>query len=243
MLLDLAAPINRLAARFLRQPRSPRAPLPDNPCPLAHPLAPLPAWVESDPVVQKYRALLGSLPWADFPERRTDRAFPGPVPDPRAPFAAAFLIKLHEDKRYMSELRTFLLEHPALVYWLGFARILDPTTPYGFNVAQTVPKRRHFSSVLRELPNHALQFLLSATVELLRATLPAEQQSAFGDTIAGDTQALLAWVAENNPKQYIKEGRLDKSRQPKGDADCKLGVKKSRNRAPADADGAEGPTP
>src|SRR5262245_21637966 len=171
MLLDLAAPINRLAARFLRQPRSPRAPLPDTPCPLAHPLAPLPAWVESDPVVQKYRTLLGSLPWADFPERPTSRAFPGPKPEKRAPFAAAFLIKLHEDKRYMSDLRTFLLEHPALVYWLGFARVLDPSALHGFDVEQTVPKRRHFSSVLRSLPNPALQFLLSASVLLLRATL------------------------------------------------------------------------
>jgi hypothetical protein len=73
---------------------------------------------------------------------------------------------------------------------------------------------------------------------LLRATLPSEQQASFGDTIAGDTQALLAWVAENNPKQYIKEGRLDKERQPKGDPDCKLGVKKGRNRQLTDPDQA-----
>jgi hypothetical protein len=60
-------------------------------------------------------ALLGDLPWADFPECPTDRAFPGPAPEKRAPFAAAFLVKLHEDKRYMNDLRTFLVEHPALV--------------------------------------------------------------------------------------------------------------------------------
>ena len=27
----------------------------------------------------------------------------------------------------MSDLRTYLVEHPALVYWLGFARLPDPT--------------------------------------------------------------------------------------------------------------------
>ena len=97
--------------------------------------------------------------------------------------------------------------------------------------------------MLRSLPNAALQFLLDATVHLLQATLPPDQQASFGDVIAGDTQALLAWVAENNPKQYIKEGRLDKTRQPKGDPDCKLGVNHRRNHAPHDADGSDPPTP
>src|SRR5262249_33298244 len=131
----------------------------------------------------------------------------GPVPNPSgAPsFAAAFLVKLHEGKRYMSDLRAFLIEPPALVYWLGLARVPDASAPHGFDVAATVPKRRHFSTVLRTLPNPALQFLLDGSIQLLQSTLPPDQQSSFGDTIAGDTQALLAWVKENNPKQYIKE--------------------------------------
>jgi hypothetical protein len=227
---------NRCVAT-VRQILLPDVTPPAVPCPLTAPSAPLPAWVASDPVVQKYRALLGDLPWDQFPERPTDRPWPGPTPDPRAPFVAAFLIKLHEEKRFMGHLRTYLCEHPALVYWLGFPRIPDPTTPYGFDVAATVPTRRQFSTVLRTLPPEAGQFLLTATVHLLRDTLPPEQQATFGDTIAGDTQALLAWVKENNPKQFIREGRLDKTRQPTGDPDCTLGVKKRRNAAPADDDG------
>jgi hypothetical protein len=241
MVLDFTAPFNRLRAALRRNPACPPVP-PDVPCPLIHPDV-LPAWVVDDPVVAKYRTLLGDLPWDQFPDRATDRPWPGPQPEARAPFAAAFLVKLHEDKRFMSDLRTYLIEHPALVYWLGFARVADPTAPHGFAVAATVPKRRHFSTVLRSLPNPALQFLLDATVQSLQATLPPDQQASFGDVIAGDTQALLAWVAENNPKQFIKEGRLDKTRQPRGDKDCKLGVKKSRNTAPADADGSDHPTP
>jgi hypothetical protein len=143
----------------------------------------------------------------------------------------------------MSDLRSFLIKHPALVYWLGFKRVLDPTAPHGFDVAASVPKRRHFGTVLRTLPNPALQFLLSATIDLLRATLRPEQQATFGDTHAGDTQAMLAWVKENNPKQHSKEGRLDKTRQPKGDVDCKLGVKSRPNRAPNDTHDADHPAP
>jgi hypothetical protein len=241
MLLDLTARFKHLRASLpWRQPATPPVP-PDIACPLTHPHAPLPDWVEHDPLVQQYRALLGELPWADFPERPSSRAWPGPQPDPRAPFVAAYLIKLHEGKRYMSDLRRFLMLHPALVYWLGFERVPDPAAPHGFDLAASVPKRRHFSTVLRDLSNDALQFLLSASITLLRDTLPPEQWATFGDAIAGDTQAILAWVKQNNPKQFIKEGRLDKTKQPKGDKDCKLGVKHRRNHAPQDADGAGEP--
>ncbi len=239
MLLDLVAPFKCLRASLKWRQRAcpPPPPPPDILCSLAHPDAPLPALVEQDPLVAQYRTLLGQLPWQQFPERSTDRPWPGPKPEKRAPFVAAYLIKLHEDKRYMSELRRFLINHPALVYYLGFERVPDPAAPHGFDVAATVPKRRHFSTVLRDLPNDALQFLLSASIHLLKATLPPEQQATFGDTIAGDTQAILAWVKENNPKQFIKEGRLDQTKQPNGDKDCKRGVKHRRNHAPADADG------
>lgn len=105
------------------------------------------------------------------------------------------------------------------------------------------PDRRQLSRVLRTLPNEGLQWLLSASVDVLQLRLPPEQRALFGDTVAGDTQALLAWVRENNPKQSIQEGRLDKNRQPKADPDCKLGVKKARNTAPADTDGDDPPAP
>ena len=241
MIAVLAPAFNRLQATLTRRPAPLLAPCPlDAPFPLAHPDHPLPAWVAADPLVAKYRALLGDLPWHQFPERPTDRPWPGPQPDPRAPFVAAFLVKLHEGKRYMSDLRTYLVEHPALVYLLGFPRQPDPTAPHGFDVAATVPDRRQLSRVLRTLPNAALQFLLTASVDLLRASLPAEQQPTFGALIAGDTQAILAWVKENNPKQSIKEGRLDKTKQPVGDPDCKLGVKSRANTSPVEE---EPPTP
>jgi hypothetical protein len=126
MLAQFTAPFNWLSVALRPKPVCSPAPEPDVACPLTHPDLPLPAWVAHDPVVAKYRTLLGTLPWHDFPERTTSRPWPGPAPDPRAPFVAAFLIKLHEHKRFMSDLHAFLVEHPALVYWLGFERVPDP---------------------------------------------------------------------------------------------------------------------
>jgi hypothetical protein len=54
--------------------------------------------------------------------------------------------------------------------------------------------------------------------------------SAFAQTVSFDTKHILAWVRENNPKEFIKEGRFDKQRQPAGDPDCKVGCKRQRNQ-------------
>jgi hypothetical protein len=45
-----------------------------------------------------------------------------------------------------------------------------------------------------------------------------------------DTKHILAWVKENNPKAYLEGRRYDKTQQPAGDPDCKLGCKRKRNQ-------------
>lgn len=233
--------------RFGSPPSPARADLVAGPrrIPLAVSADQLPAWVLACPVARKYHTLLHPLAWATFPERPTDRPWPGPPPAPRAPFAAAILVKLHEQKVHMSHLRTFLIEHPALVWLLGFPLVLDPTTPLGFDVEATVPTRRQFNRVLRTLSQEALQFLLTSGVHAIRESLSPAHQDAFGQVIAGDTKHIIAWVKENNPKCFI-EHRFDKTRQPVGDPDCKLGVKKKHNTtASADQglDAGDYPTP
>lgn len=191
----------------------------------------LPEFVRACPVAMKYLRLLGPLDWAHFPERGGGRAWPGSPPQPRAPYVAAYLVKLHEQKRYMSQLRAFLVEHPALVWVLGFKLEANATSPYGFAVEASVPSRKQLGRVLRTLPNEAAQFLLSSTVQLLKAELPVDCQ--FGQAVSLDTRLILAWVKENNPKAYVREhDRLTKDRQPKGDCDCKLGCKKRHNPSP-----------
>ena len=87
---------------------------------LARPDAVLPPFVADCPLAQKYRTLLGALDWANFPERETQHPWPGFPPLPRAPFVAAYLIKLDQRLRYMSDLRHFLVQHPALIWLAGF---------------------------------------------------------------------------------------------------------------------------
>ena len=197
---------------------------------LAQADAVLPAFVAADAVARKYLDLLGPLDWDHFPERAGHRPWPGPEPAPRAPYVAAELVKLNEGLRSMGHLRRYLAEHPALVWLLGFPLVADPSFPHGFDVERALPSRRQLGRVLRELDPAAAQFLLTATVQLIQAELPPEL--AFGDVVAGDTKHILAWVKENNPKQYVEE-RYDKTRQPKGDPDCKLGCKKRRNQGEA----------
>ena len=97
-LYSLGAALRHLFPRFAPSPRSPdQLDIPNGPfaCfhpqPLTHPHAPLPAFVLACPVAQKYRTLLGALDWAHFPERPTDRNWPGSDPAPRAWFVAAYL--------------------------------------------------------------------------------------------------------------------------------------------------------
>ena len=189
----------------------------------------LPPFVADCPVARKYLTLLEPLDWANFPERNPRRAWPGPQPLARAPFVAAYLVKLHEGKTYMSELRQYLLEHPALVWLLGFPLAPSSNYPWGFDLEATIPTARQFLAVLRQLDNDALQFLLDNTVQRLQQELPPELN--FGQIVAFDTKHILAWVAENNPKTFIPHGRYDKNRQPKADPDCRLGVKKRRNQS------------
>ena len=188
----------------------------------------LPEFVRNCPVAIKYLHLLGDLDWAHFPERPTGRAWPGPTPAPRAPFAAAFLVKLDGGHRHLGQMRTYLVEHPALVWVLGFPLAASDAFPWGFDADASLPSRKHFGRVLRELDNDALQFLLTASVKLIRDALPPDLAATFGNEISLDTKHILAWVKENNPKAYVRD-RFDKTRQPKGDSDCKLGCKRKEN--------------
>jgi hypothetical protein len=207
----------------------------------------LPAFVRSCPVARRYLTLLGSLDWDHFPERNPHLPWPGPRPLPRAVFVAAYLVKLEQNLRYMSNLRQFLVEHPALVWMLGFPLVPDPTQPWGFDADASLPSHRHFSRVLRTLPNSCLQFLLDATVHLIRQALPPAEAAAFANTVAGDTKHILAWVRENNPKLTLPD-RFDKSRQPLGDPDCRLGCKRKHNKGGGegqiiDGDAGDSPPP
>lgn len=194
---------------------------------LAHDPGLLPRFVRECPVAMKYLHLVGALDWSRFPERDLGTDWGRPTV-PFASFVAACLIKLDQRLVYMAHLREYLLEHPALVRVLSFPLVPCRRYPWGFDVDASLPTARHLTRMLRTTPNTVSQYLLSETVRLLQAELATEVQD-FGQAISLDTKHILAWVRENNPKDYVK-GRYDKERQPTGDPDCRLGCKRRRNQ-------------
>lgn len=195
---------------------------------LARNRAQLPLMIQESAVAMRYLSLLGPLDWEHFPERDLDRNWGIPAV-PYAPFVAACLVKVDHQFRYMSRLRTYLVEHPALVWILGFPLTASETSVWGFDVDASLPAHRHFNRMLRTMPNAPLQFLLDSTVRVLKETVPTSRW--FGEAVSVDTKHILAWVKENNAKAYVAaDDRYNKQQQPSGDSDCRLGCKKRRNQ-------------
>jgi hypothetical protein len=203
--------------------------LPPSPArsPLSYDLEDLPHFVRESPVAMRYWRLLSPLAWDRFPERDLCRNW-GQACVPMAPFAAACLVKLDLGFSYMSQLRDYLLDHPALIWVLGFPVVSSSADASDIDAQASLPTHRHFTRLLRRMPNTCLQFLLDDTVRLLQAELANEVQG-FGRTIALDTKHILAWVEANNRKAYVSH-RYDKSKPPQSDPDCRLGCKRRHNQ-------------
>src|SRR5882724_10527730 len=163
-----------------------------------------------DPVAERYRTLFAVLDWSHVAERDAGRRWPGRVPHPR--------------EAYITDLRRYLVEHPALVLEVGFHPVPAPASPWGFDVERTIPCARWLRHQQQHLDHGVLQALLAATVPALQAAIPD-----LGTTIAVDVKHIYAWVRENNPKEDVPH-RHDPDRRPRGDPDCRLGVKRRTNQ-------------
>ncbi len=184
--------------------------------------------LDHDPLVTQYRALFSLFDWSLVQHWQDQRSARGRPCHPETAYLKAFLIRIHQGLSYTCQLREFLLTHPLLILELGFHLHLDPTLPYGFNPQRTLPTRFWLGEKLRHLDQGLLQDLLAATVTDLREEIPG-----LGETVAFDVKHIYAWVKENNWRAYVSE-RFDKTRQPTGDPDCKLGVKRSTNQEQPD---------
>jgi hypothetical protein len=194
------------------------------------------AWLHPDrlpkvdretPAIHRILDLLGPLDWEHFPERNLQRHWRQPAIS-YAAFAGAMLIKLNEGLDSMGDLRQYLVEHPGFIALLGFPLVRSRLHPAGSDPDASLPTQRHLTRMLREIPNSALQFLLKDSLRLVCEEL-AQHHLSMGECISLDTKHILAWVKENNPKTYV-ENRYDKTKQPPGDPDCKLGCKRTHNR-------------
>lgn len=189
---------------------------------------PLPRFVRQSPVAMRYLQFLAPLSWENLPPRPPQPHHGQPALS-YASLAAACLIKLEEQLVTMGALRRYLLEHPALLWLLDFPLGKSRHTPWGFEPETALPTCRHLTRLLRSTPNTVFQILLDSTVSLLQTELDHIGIS-LGQTVALDTKHIVAWVKQNNPKAYLKDKRYDKTDQPAGDPDCKLGCKRRRNQ-------------
>ncbi len=187
----------------------------------------LPRFVTDCPTALRCLSLLGPLHWCDFPERNLQRNWGQPT-IPFSTLVAAHLLKLNEGLASLHKLREYLEEHPAFIRLLGFPLVPAPQTALGFNAPASLPTQRHFTRMLRQLPNSAVQFLLADSVQLILAELH-KLEVAGPECISVDTKHILAWVKENNPKAYVSD-RYNKHKQPQGDPDCRLGCKRQHNQ-------------
>jgi hypothetical protein len=188
----------------------------------------LPKWVADSAPAMRLLDLLGPLPWHRFPERDLQRNW-GQTTVPHAAFAAACLLQLNENLVHMSDLRDYLIEHPAFIYLFGFPLVPDRSRSWGFDPQVSLPTQRHFTRMLRTMPNATLKFLLRASVAAILEALADAKCDNVARTISLDTKHIIAWVKQNNPKAYV-EDRYDKTKQPSGDPDCKLGCKRRHNQ-------------
>jgi hypothetical protein len=198
----------------------------------------LPKYATETPVVKRSLDLLGPLDWEHFPERNLQRHWRQPAVS-YAAFAGAVLIKLNEGLESMGDLRQYLVDHPGFIPLLGFRALQSRAHPCGFDPDASLPTQRHLTRMLRLAPNAALQFLLADSVRLIREEL-RQHNIEIGECISLDTKHILAWVKENNPKAYV-EDRYDKTKQPAGDPDCKLGCKRRHNKKKKQPFGQEAP--
>lgn len=153
---------------------------------LAHNPELLPSFVRHSPVAMRYLELLGPLAWDRLPER--DLALGCHMrPVPYAAFAAACLIKIDHQLATMGALRRYLVEHPALVWLVGFPLVRSRHYPWGFDADASLPNRRHFTRLLRTMPNQPLQDLLDSSVNLVQSEL-AEVGLRLGQSISLDTK-------------------------------------------------------
>lgn len=192
---------------------------------LVEPPRRLPRFVRNCPTTMQTIALLRLLDWSVVSSPTQKRWF-GRKPVPLAAYLGAYLVKLDWQLKTMAQLRRFLVAHPALIWALGFPLVAGKG-PHGFDLEACLPSARHFNRTLRQLPNTLLQELLDNQVRQLQQRWP----DTFAQTISLDTKHIIAWVKENNPKVFIEEGRFDKTRQPSGDPDCRLGCKRRHNRS------------
>lgn len=146
----------------------------------------LPGFVRDCSITMRSLTWLRLLNWETLPLPNPQHWY-GREAVPMAAYIGAFLVKLDQELPSIGHLHRFLLDHPALIWALGFP-LLVADHPCGFDPYASLPTPRHFTEVLRHLPQLALQKLLDGQVTCLQGWLP----KSFGQTVSLDTKHVIA---------------------------------------------------
>lgn len=129
-----------------------------------------------DPVASDYDTFFDVLHFEIIPERDETKPWPGRSPHPERAYVKAQLVMIREKIEYHTELRRFLVQHPAPVLCLGFRPPVDPTSPWGFDVERTVPCARHLRRKL-QYGNNGKGSKRPARFKLQRRSAPGRKRT------------------------------------------------------------------
>jgi len=152
--------------------------------------------------LKKYQVLFDNLNTSAFNEKPKQ---PGRHPVPRSALLRALIYKCLKPLPTLSDLVMELADNPSVALKCG----LDPSC---------VPPVERFSCLLRDTDNNIFQKIRNSLVQELIAI-----GEISGKVLSIDLYPIPANVKENNLKTNVQD-RFDKTRIPKGDPDCRLGV-------------------
>ncbi len=81
---------------------------------------------QHDPVVVFYRTFFNLIDWSPYAFCSSELSKRGWPAHPEIAYIKALLVKIVEDKKHITDLRSFLVRHPLLVLELGFIPLLNP---------------------------------------------------------------------------------------------------------------------
>jgi hypothetical protein len=121
-----------------------------------------------------------------FLAEREEGLRPGRLLHPLRAYVQALWVMVEEYFRYVSQLRRYLSEHPAVVWLLGFRLHPHPTHPDGFDLERSLPSERHLRRMFADLPPTALRQLLEQTVRQAVSDIPD-----FGQLVSIDSSTSM----------------------------------------------------
>jgi len=176
--------------------------------------------IQHDPLVRRYQPLFHVFDFSFLP------TLPAPC-IPLEAFLKAYIIMVDQKIQTFTQLRRFLLDHPALTLSVGFrpnppCTPLSPSSPAWEHI---VPSDRYLREKIQWMDHTFFKILLAQTIQQIK------RLDLLDGKVACDVKEIWAHVCQNNPKQFVKD-RWNKDTLPKGNPDARLGAKPSSNKDP-----------